>query len=430
MKDGSHFGLGADFRLLAGIVVLAVGARLALAVATTSWVFPSANNWWEFGYEMGQIAASIAAGKGFAWPEDVPHPSIYYPGEPTAWMPPVYPYLMAAAFAIFGIFSRHAAIAIEIFQTALSALSCIALYFLGKRVYNAQAGLIAALLLALYPPAIHFAVEKPWSTTLFSLCSLLVLLMFLRCVERPRIQRGAVLGLLLGFTALVDPVVIATYPFIVAWYYVQANGDRSSAIKTIAAAGIAFFLSIAPWIGRNYAVFGQFVMIKSNLGNELFKGNNEYATGHFSPRLGTSFSEAEQEYLRQSDEVTRNRFLFGKALAFIREHPARFAELTWKRFIYFWTFAEKPSARVWIPLAAYFGVLALAGAGILLTRVKGKEIQLLLIFLLTFPLPYYFTIVGLFRYRFPLEPLLLVIAAYALQQLARRWAFLSHRAAS
>ena len=65
------------------------------------------------------------------------------------------------------------------------------------------------------------------------------------------------------------------------------------------------------------------------------------------------------------------------------------------------------------------------GNGKILSRPKGKDIQFLLLFFLSFPLPYYFTIVGLFRYRFPLEPLLMIFAAYALQWLAWRWGILS-----
>ena len=48
-----------------------------------------------FGWEMGRIAASIASGKGFA-------NQFGPPTGPTAWEPPLYPYLTAAAFLLFG----------------------------------------------------------------------------------------------------------------------------------------------------------------------------------------------------------------------------------------------------------------------------------------------------------------------------------------
>src|SRR5439155_5543357 len=119
--------------LLIGIVVLALGTRLAVAMLTKSWVFPSDSNFFSFGYEMGQIAASLAQGNGFSWPDG----SVWPPG-PTAWMPPVYPFIMAGMFKIFGIFSIQAAITLELFLTIMSVLTCIFAYFLGRRLYNAN----------------------------------------------------------------------------------------------------------------------------------------------------------------------------------------------------------------------------------------------------------------------------------------------------
>ena len=134
--------IGGEFLVLVGVGLLAIGTRVVFAVLTTSWVFPRDNHSWSFGYEMGQIAASLAMGNGFSWPENVQYSEYYAAGQPTAWMPPVYPFIMAAAFKIFGVFSNQAAIALETFQIIASALTCIVLYFLGKRLYDAKAGLV------------------------------------------------------------------------------------------------------------------------------------------------------------------------------------------------------------------------------------------------------------------------------------------------
>src|SRR5256885_12413072 len=56
------------------------------------------NDHFEFGWEMGRVARSIAQGHGFSSP---------YDGNtgPTAWEPPLYPFLMAGLFKLFGICS-------------------------------------------------------------------------------------------------------------------------------------------------------------------------------------------------------------------------------------------------------------------------------------------------------------------------------------
>ena len=48
-----------------------------------------------FGWEMGRIARSIVVGQGFSSP---------YEGNtgPTAWEPPLYPFLIAGVFRVFG----------------------------------------------------------------------------------------------------------------------------------------------------------------------------------------------------------------------------------------------------------------------------------------------------------------------------------------
>src|SRR5271167_1420326 len=51
-----------------------------------------------FGFEMGRVGRSIALGQGFSNP---------YGGNtgPSAWEPPLYPYLIGAVFKIFGVYT-------------------------------------------------------------------------------------------------------------------------------------------------------------------------------------------------------------------------------------------------------------------------------------------------------------------------------------
>jgi len=60
------------------------------------------NDNFEFGWEMGRIGRSIALGQGFSNP---------YEGNtgPTAWEPPLYPYLIGGVFKTFGIYTRASA---------------------------------------------------------------------------------------------------------------------------------------------------------------------------------------------------------------------------------------------------------------------------------------------------------------------------------
>jgi len=73
------------------VLLLAIGCNV-VAAALSQRV-----DYWQS--ETGRIAAHIASGQGFSSP-------FHEPTGPSAWIPPVYPYLLAAIFRIFGVFSR------------------------------------------------------------------------------------------------------------------------------------------------------------------------------------------------------------------------------------------------------------------------------------------------------------------------------------
>src|SRR5579863_3266142 len=79
-----------------------------------------------FGWEMGRVARSIALGQGFSNP---------YGGNtgPSAWEPPLYPYLMGAVFKVFGIYSYASAWVLLTFNSLLASLTCIPIYWIAHR---------------------------------------------------------------------------------------------------------------------------------------------------------------------------------------------------------------------------------------------------------------------------------------------------------
>jgi 4-amino-4-deoxy-L-arabinose transferase-like glycosyltransferase len=351
-------------------------------------------------------------GNGFSWPE-----WSAYPEGPTSWMPPVYPLIMAGIFKVFGIYSMQSALALELLLTIVSVLSCGLLYLLGKRLYNAQVGLIAAFLLAIYPPSIYYAVRSVWDTGIFTCCLLVVVLMFLRLADHPNLKAGMCLGIIMGFTSLVNPIIISAYPFASAWLYLKSDSNRSTVMKTIALMLTGFCVVISPWLLRNYLLFGQFVFIKSNFGHELYIGlKYDYSSGEPSIKNDNVkrflLTEDEREFIDNANEASRNGLLLRKAITFIAENPLHFTQQVISRFTRFWTFMRPyPGLQAKVSLTIYLTVLILAVAGLVLSRAKRRGVQLVVLFLLSLPLPYYLTVAHIFRYRFPVEPFLLLFAA-------------------
>lgn len=390
-------------------------------VLTTIWVFPGDENFRAFGYEMGQIAASLATGGGFSWPEWTDWLT-YRPG-PTAWMPPLYPSIIALVFKGFGVFSGTSALVLELLQTIASVLTCLLLYWVGQRTYGERAGLLAALVYALYPASIHFAVQKIWSTSLFAACPLILILMLMWSKNRPGIKTGFLVGCAFGLAALLDPIILAALPFVFGWLYQETGRDRRKVMATGGAILIAVTLMISPWIMRNYAVFGRLTLIKSGFGNELFIGNNSHSVGDSHDidtvllYLDEILSPAELELYRDSNEAIRSDILFGKAVDYIVAHPLRFVRLTLTRVLHYWALPNPASSVLdKVSVLCYFIILVLAAIGLAWSDLGRSRVRLALLFLLSLPLPFYFTTVAHFRYRFPIEPILMVFAAHAVDR--------------
>src|SRR5690242_16784205 len=95
------------------------GVALALRLVTMAYLDPlqlaldRGGFHWPFGYETGKIAASIAEGHGFSNP-------LFAPTGPTAWMTPVYPYIIAGIFKIFGVYSTASALVVLTFNAIIS----------------------------------------------------------------------------------------------------------------------------------------------------------------------------------------------------------------------------------------------------------------------------------------------------------------------
>jgi hypothetical protein len=84
------------------MVAIALFLRVGWIIVGHTYKFKSAEDNFGFGWEMGRIGAAIASGHGFS-------NAFGAPTGPTAWEPPLYPYLTAGVFHFFGIYSRASA---------------------------------------------------------------------------------------------------------------------------------------------------------------------------------------------------------------------------------------------------------------------------------------------------------------------------------
>src|SRR5713226_1014419 len=247
---------------------------------------------WPFGYETGRIARAIATGRGFSDPVTVG-------SGPTAWMTPVYPYLVAGVFKLFGIYSTASAVILLSLNSLFSALTCIPVFLMTRDSFGEKTAFWAGWSWALFPYAIYFSAEWIWETCLTTLLLSLLFLITLR-LERSTVLKSWVgYGLLWGITALSDPAVLSLLPLLVGWvcYRLHKRGRRSGLQVVVAVVALA--VVVTPWFVRNYRTFHHFIPFRDAFWLVMHVGNNG-DTSHWAPAAAhpSANVKEEQEYNR------------------------------------------------------------------------------------------------------------------------------------
>jgi hypothetical protein len=88
------------------------------------------------------------------------------------------------------------------------------------------------------------------------------------------------------------------------------------------------------------------------------------------------------------------------------------------RFVKYWTVPARPyKTGHYVNYVAYFSIAVLAFLGSMVALREGLPSALILSVVAFYPVAHYITIVGLYRYRYPMEPVLLVLAGLGLSRI-------------
>jgi hypothetical protein len=221
--------------------------------------------------------------------------------------------------------------------------------------------------------------------------------------------------------------VLAALPAIgwCAWRSRRSFGAWLGAVGPFA---LAAFALVLPWMARNASEVGAFAL-RTNLAVELRVGNSDAASGHYRRELHPSDSPAEFLRYRELGEARYARWARGEALEWIGAHPLGFLSLSAARAAA-WCFGEPPwsdpredhgrTARAdWKSWAKWLvhlatGVAGLAGA---LAWARARRAPRPILSLVVLVPPVYCMTHVMERYRFPIEPLLVLCAAWLANQL-------------
>ena len=406
-------------RTLFLMVLVALALRLVVVALLHQQQLDPRRDYWPFGYETGRIARSIVSRQGFSNP-------LFGNSGPTAWTTPVYPYLLAGVFKLFGTYSKSSAVVILSLNSLFSALTCLPVFFMARKSFGERAAVWASWTWAVFPYAIYLSADWIWETALTTLLLSLLFLTSLYLERSTGLAAWVGVGLLWGLTALTTPVVLSVLPFLGGWVCYRLHRQKQPWGLPATAAGLALIAMVAPWFVRNYRTFHEFIPFRDSFGLMLHAGNNG-DTSHWAPDWANpSTSDTELEEFNRLGELAYMAHKQRQALALIRNHPGQFAWMTLRRIVYTWTgfwsfqrryLATEPFDPPNILLRTTLTVLALAG----LLRASQLHSAVALpyaLVLLIFPLFYYVTIPEM-HYRHPIDPQILVLAVYELSWRSR-----------
>ncbi len=195
------------------MVLIAFALRFGWIVVAHTYKFKTFEDNFSFGWEMGRIGRSLAQGQGFSNPFSTTT-------GPTAWEPPVYPFLIAAVFKLFGIYTRASAVVLLTINSFCSALTCVPIFLIAKRCFTVKLAIWTAWLWALMPPVMYWCTRWVWETSLAALLLAVIFWLTLDLEERDGLVPWIQFGLFWGIAALTNTSLLAFLPAsgLWAWY--------------------------------------------------------------------------------------------------------------------------------------------------------------------------------------------------------------------
>lgn len=357
-----------------------------------------------------QLARSLSEGQGLR--DEFGYRATYMPGYP----------------AFLSLFvDRHAGLyRARLFQAMLGAWIAPAVYLLARRWLSLArmeqdgaggsdiACLLAALAVAVDPFLVFFSGLLLTETLFAASLATAWLLVVSVCRPSHRPSAGAVLllGGLLWICVMLRPSAAVLVPAAIAAVLICRRCDKAS-LAMGGAVAIVVVLGLIPWAARNQAVIGRWRWLTTRGGISLYDGFQPGATG--ASDLAHTKSMPEVKGLR---EVEWDRYFREQAWSAVRQDPARAARLAWRKFRRMWN--------PWPNVESYRGgtaagvaagwtilLLVLAALGWWRARRMVAAWATLLLPVAAFTL-IHMVYVGSVRYRVPIMPLVVVLAAVGL----------------
>jgi 4-amino-4-deoxy-L-arabinose transferase-like glycosyltransferase len=410
--------------------VIAFSARVGLDIFEHAWKSPNA-------MEHPSIAQSLVNGKGF------------YAGGfgyygPTSVQSPPFPFLLAGMYEMFGSDipkdgSLHGAnrafFAIMILNAFAGAGLVWLTYLLTRTVGGSElAALIAAALVAVWPTQVY-AARAVQAISMITCGMVAMTILYYRSIRSGKAGPWVGFSIVAAIATLTEPVILPALLLSGALILVCRSLPMQARIRNAAILALAVITIIGPWSVRNYIVHDKIIPIKGSFWVNVWKGNNDYATGtdrlrmtpaqqkllakHSTTLSDEDFSDGPHQYdmldpsqmgkIANQPEPIREGYFQDFAMTWIKEHPRRYAELCfirlYKTIIIDW---DNPKAHSLIYIGGRIVLLLLTLGGVIVAW-KQRWAMLFPLVLICTALASYMLTVTAARFAIPFEPFQLAL---------------------
>ena len=405
------------------LIVLAIAAILRLSLAF--WL-PSETTWKDGNTYRDTAQHMLSEG---SWPVR----------GSMASLPPVHPALLAVVYSLFGTGGATA----RIVMALLGTLTCWVVFRLGRILFDESAGLIAALMLAVYPLHVYLSALFEYPQNVFMLIlSLTVLQLAFLAKSRDTWLRWIIAGALLGLAGLTVPTILTAAPLIAIWLFIVRKRRWIGQVVRIAVFTISCSCVLFSWNLYRYHLSGQFTVAGGGAG-ALFKGNcslawvmgkadiaDRYELEGVPPEHKQAYDEYKAVML-EAEKYPRgpNRDkIYNKAVKrYFSEQPGEaIALLGRKALMYWYPFAQTVTRHKSNNLATrivqsctFVPIIVLTCVGLGLHWRRRRILACIYLIVLSQWLTYTVYMPNV-RYRANIEPLLIVLAAGTVVSIVRK----------
>lgn len=357
---------------------------------------------------------------------------------PTAFVPPVLPFLVGVLYRAIGHPDFFAAL---LMQAVFGALVAPVLAALGAAVFGSPVGRVAGWLAAVHPLLVFFSGYLLTETT-FTLALLLAIYTSMQWLKTPRPGRAIGAGLMWGLAALTRPTALPLPLVVMAWAWAPLGLTVTSRerLKQLALLVLGVALIVGPWTVRNAFQMHALVPVTTGGGRSLLDANNPVVWNDPAQRGGANSVYSLEPWasrFRGLSEVEVDRLSAQLAREFLVQHATEWPAMAAAKVARFWRLgAEAGTTGHWqrsgSPLAAVLRVvdpllawslltlpLGVWGAVVVLRGARRLFQSLPLLIIATFTL-YAVLYWGSLRMRVPVEPLVLLYTATGANELWKR----------